>query len=331
MVKKRFFSVLAAAAAAVFALAGCKQNVGTPEDNAVAVEEDGEETGNQDRLFGFACADLSDPFYAVLKDSVAAALEESGDRILVRDAGGDAGVQEAQLDEMAGAGVEAVFLNPVPSLEEETALHALDEAGIPVVSLEADGEGTVPADAVILSDDYHAGAVCGEDLTGKLPEGGRLVIAEWQQEGRTDESITGFEETIADAGFEVAERVEVSGDGTGAGQRVKALLQGDGGVDAVMCGDDRIALDVLQALEEAGENSVLVYSVGGSPDVKSRLAEPGSPMTGVGAASPINMGKAAVKTADAILEEGVYDTETCVETFLIDKNNVELYGTDGWQ
>ena len=54
-------------------------------------------------------------------------------------------------------------------------------------------------------------------------------------------------------------------------------------------------------------------------------------MTGVGAQSPINMGKAAVQTATAMLEGGVYETETYVETFFINRDNVDMYGTDGWQ
>ena len=54
-------------------------------------------------------------------------------------------------------------------------------------------------------------------------------------------------------------------------------------------------------------------------------------MAGVGAKSPINMGKTAAKIAAAILENGVYEPETYVETFFINKEDVDMYGTDGWQ
>ena len=60
---------------------------GTPEDNAVVEEaEDDADEAEKNRLFGFSCPDLSDPFYEVLKESVAVSLDGQGDRIMVRDA-----------------------------------------------------------------------------------------------------------------------------------------------------------------------------------------------------------------------------------------------------
>ena len=107
MVKKGFFIVLTAVFL-ICAVTGCKQNVGTPEDNAIVEEtEEENEEGQTNRLFGFSCADLSDPFAGVLKDSVSLSLDEQGDRILVRDAQGDAAASEEQHELFAPA--RAVF------------------------------------------------------------------------------------------------------------------------------------------------------------------------------------------------------------------------------
>ena len=54
-------------------------------------------------------------------------------------------------------------------------------------------------------------------------------------------------------------------------------------------------------------------------------------MTGIGAQSPINMGKTAVKVATALLAGKDYEKDNCEETFFINRDNVEMYGTDGWQ
>ena len=54
-------------------------------------------------------------------------------------------------------------------------------------------------------------------------------------------------------------------------------------------------------------------------------------MTGIGAQSPITLGKTAAKTAVAILNRDRYEKETYVETFFINRENVDMYGTDGWQ
>ena len=75
----------------------------------------------------------------------------------------------------------------------------------------------------------------------------------------------------------------------------------------------------------------LLFSVDGSPDTKSALLDPDSPMTGIGAQSPITMGKTAAKTAVAILNRDRYEKEIYAETFFINRENVDMYGTDGWQ
>ena len=130
--------------------------------------------------------------------------------------------------------------------------------------------------------------------------------------------------------FEV-ERIDVGDDyGLIAGQ-LKAVMREKPQINAIMCGDDHMAKQVLDTLKEEDRDDILVYSVGGSPEIKNALADLSSPMTGVGAVSPINMGKTAAKTAAAILEGGVYEQETYTETFYISKENVNMYGTDGWQ
>ena len=103
MAKKGLLYILTAALM-MGALTGCKQNVGTPEDNAVVEEPEENDDVQTNRLFGFSGADLSDPFCEVIKDSVSVSLEEQGDRILVRDAVKDAGTQAEQIREMIDAG-----------------------------------------------------------------------------------------------------------------------------------------------------------------------------------------------------------------------------------
>ena len=75
-------------------------------------------------------------------------------------------------------------------------------------------------------------------------------------------------------------------------------------IDAVMCGNDEMAMEVYQAVQAAKRADILIYGVDGSPEVKQLLAEGTNTMRGTGAH---------------------------VETFFISRENVEMYGTDGWQ
>lgn len=330
--RRRWTTVILTMAGAIFFLAGCKQNVGTPEDNAVVEEpEESAEDAEEEWLVGFSCPDLEEPFYKALKESVKAALEEQGDEILVQSAGEDAQQQNAQIEEMIASGIDALFLWPADPEEITPALEALDEADVPVINLGTMVADTDLTEAYIGLDNRNAGEVCAEDLIERKPDGGTLVIIESPDQISFNERITGFEERLVNSGFEVVTRISGSGDAVGVKGQMLQVLSETRDLDAVMCASDRMAVQVLEALAEAGRRDVLVYSVGGSPEVKGEMAEGGSPMTGIGALSPINMGKAAVSTAAAVLDGEDFEKEVYVETFFINRDNLNIYGTDGWQ
>ncbi len=330
--KKRVLLLFLTVACAAALLSGCKKNVGTPEDNAVAEEPEEEENEEESgRLFGYSCIDLSNPFFETLGESIQTSLEEQGDRLMTKDPEADSDTQISQIQEMIDAGVDAVFLCPVDWEEITPALEALDEADIPVINLDTEVKEMDYIDAFVGSDNRNAGYVCGQDLLENKPDGGRIVIVESSSVNSVNERITGFEEAIANGGFEVIQRIDAGGDVSVVKPALTELLQSGEQIDAIMCGNDQMAEQVLAALDEAGNTDPLVYSVDGSPATKTALTDPDSPMQGVGAQSPINMGKTAVKVASAVLEGGAFSRENYEETFFIGRDNVEMYGTDGWQ
>ena len=333
--KKRVLLLFLTAGLAGLSLSGCKKNVGTPEDNAVVETEEEEGAAGEEQepgmLFGYSSADMSDPFYETLKESIKTSLEEQGGRIMVRDAENNADTQNAQISEMIEAGVDAVFLCPADAEAVAPALEKLQEADIPVINLDMKVADTGDVDAFIGSDNQNAGYICGADLEEQRPDGGRIVIVEKPSSGAINDRITGFEEAIYNDGFEVAARIDAGSGAEALQSELKEVLGGDSHIDAVMCGSDQMAVQVLGVLKEMAYEDILVYSVDGSPQIKTALADLSSPMQAVAAQSPINIGKKAVETAAAILDGGAYEEEVSVETFLINRENVEMYGTDGWQ
>lgn len=326
--KKRITAVFLIAVLVSALAAGCKKNVGTPEDNAVTDEQEESQGEETQKVLGFSCSNLSNPFYTVLKEAVQASLEDEGIRLIVRDAKSDVNSQIEQVDELIDQKVEAVFLCPADREKITPALEKLNEAGIPVINLDTEVKESDLVKAFIGSDNRNAGLVCGKDLISRMPEGGRLVIVENSGINSINERITGFEEAVSNRGFEVVKRIDAGSESVET--QMRTLLK-DEQIDAVMCGNDVTALQVLQVLEQTKEKGILVYSVDGSPDIKSKLADPDSSVAGIGAQSPITMGKTAAKTAAAILNRDRYEKETYVETFFINRENIDMYGTDGWQ
>ncbi|MDO4440052.1 MAG: sugar ABC transporter substrate-binding protein [Eubacteriales bacterium] len=330
--KKKVVAVFLTAMLGCVMLAGCKKNVGTPEDNAVVEEEEEQDTEEKEgNLFGYSCIDIYNPYFDILKESIRGELEAKGDTLLVKNPDGDAQKQIQQIEEMIEEGVDAVFLSPVDWEAITPALEMLDEAEIPVINVDTQVKETDLTEAYIGSDNKNAGAVCGENLKLQCPDGGKIVLLECPSQNSVNDRITGFEEAIKNAGFEVVVRADAGGNKAGAKEKMSAILKEHPQIDAVMCGNDQMALGALEAAKEAGKTSLKIYGVDGSPELKSELAKEKSMIAGSGAQSPINVGKQAAKIARAILAGEDYEETTYVDTFFIGKENVEMYGTNGWQ
>ena len=329
--KQKIFRMFFPALLACFMLAGCKKSVGTPEDNAIVEEEPGEEEEDTGYVFGYSCIDMDNPYFDTLRRSLENTLGENEYRLISKNPGSDAQVQAAQLQELMDEGVDAVFLCPVDWEAVTPALEALQEAGIPVINIDTQVKEESLTKAYIGSDNRNAGYVCGEDLKKRCPGCGKILLLECPSINSINERITGFEQAIANAGFEVLDRADVNGGKEKAKEAMGEFLEKYPKIDGVMCGNDQVALGALEAVKESGRQGIRIYGVDGSPDVKQEIAKPDSPMTATGAQSPIRIGKAAAETGIAILDGEKFETTTYEDTFLIDKGNVEMYGTDGWQ
>ncbi len=330
--KKKILALLFTTVLICLFAVGCKKNVGTPEDNAVQEEEEDveEEDIEEGTKFGYSCIDTDNPYYSVMQKSIEIEIKDDGYTLLVKNPGSDATLQNQQLLEMIEEGVKAVFLCPVDREAIKPALEALDKANIPVINIDTQVKDTDLVKTFIGSDNKNAGYQCGDNLVKKLPKGGKVVIVENSMMNSFIERITGFEKAIANSGFEVVNRIDL-GMGENLEERIQKILDEKKKIDAVMCGDDQIALKVVDLLEKAGVKDVLVYGVDGSPKAKEKLLEKDSLLEGTGAQSPINIGKKAVRTLYDIMEGNEYEKEYLEDTFLINKENAGMYGTNGWQ
>lgn len=315
-----------------FQLAGCKKQVGAEEDNAVVYEEE-EEEEKIIYKFGFSCIAKENPYFVTLGEAIRDALQEQGHSIigLNKDTNLDSQQQIEQIQEMIDEGIDAIFLSPVDWQEITPALEALKEAGVKIINLDTQVAEMGYVDAYVGSDNKNAGVLCGKDLIERFSEGGEIAILECPSMNSINERITGFEETIAGYPFEVVARENVEGDLTMAREAAKEIFAEHPEVVAVMCGNDPTAVGACVAANEAGIKTVSIYGVDGSPEIKKELKKSNTRVVATAAQSPINMGKTAVKTALSLLNGETYEKETYLETYLITKDNIDMYGSDGWQ
>lgn len=312
-------------------LTACAKPVGgTPEDNPIPDEQEETEEITSYK-FGFSCISMDNPYYETLEASIREAVKESGSTLITKDPKGDSDTQIQQIRELIADGIEAIFLCPVDWNKISPALTELKEADIKIINLDTQVKNRDEVDAYVGSDNINAGEICGNKLIENSPDGGKIVILECTTQNSIIDRINSFEETIAGNGFEVVARAETGGERDESKARMAEILKEQSNITAVMCGNDRIALGALEAINEAGRNEMMIYSVDGSPELKQELVKDGSLIAGIAAQSPINIGKSAVTVALQIMNKENYEEETLEEVLYIDRSNVEMYGVDGWQ
>ena len=333
--KKRVIAVMAVILICILGMSGCKKHVGTPEDNAASGEETEEsETGSQEKkLIGFSVIDMKNPYFITLENAAREVIEKKGYEFIAEVPGTDPTQQAVQIQEMIDKGICAIILSPVDWEKITPSLQALKEAGVRIINVDTQVREMDYVDAYIGSDNYSAGYICGEDLIEKCPEGGKIAILECPTQNSINDRITGFEEAIAKAakGFEVVARADTTGEFERALEESEKMLKEHPDIVAIMCGNDQIAVGATTSVNVARAKEVLIYGVDGSPDIKKELQKQDTQIAGTAAQSPIHMGKNAAEIADCILTGQKFEKETYEEVFMINKDNVGMYGVDGWQ
>lgn len=331
MKKKLLFRVIALTLLFVLALSGCKKTVGTPEDNASPQVKEEEE--DEVYKFGFSGIDMENPYFITLEKAIRVSIENEGAIMITKDPESNPKLQAQQIQEMIDDGIDAIFISPVDWIEITPSLEALKEAGVKIINVDTQVKEMEYVDAYIGSDNEDAGYICGQDLIERCPDGGNVLILECPTQNSINERVTGFEKALSKAtvGFVVVDRVDTNGEFEKALNATKEILEKHPEITVIMCGNDQTAVGATTAVNLLEMKDVIIYGVDGSPDIKKELKKTDSQIAGTAAQSPINMGKEAAKLGIAMLNGEEYLSETYVDVFMIDKNNVELYGVDGWQ
>ena len=109
------------------------------------------------------------------------------------------------------------------------------------------------------------------------------------------------------------------------------LLQAHGDVVAISEAMTPLHWEHWQQPTSAGLTDCMIYGVDGSPDIKAEMASGESLIEGSGAQSPVKIAQSAVNIMYTYLNGDKVESRYPVETFLITSENVDKYGTDGWQ
>ncbi len=314
-------AVLVALAAAVVGLSSC----GGEKKEAAAP------AGEKHYKFGFTCMDQSNPFFVTIEKTIREEVEKRGDKLVSVDPAKNVTRQIQQVEDVIAQKVDGFFLNPAEAEGIIPALDQLRAANIPIVNFDAEVADMSYITSYAGSDNYNAGKVCGEDLIKKCPNGGDIIVLDEPTANSATDRTNGFLDSIIGHGFNIVAQQNAKGSLQVAMGVAEDLLQAHPNVVAIFGSNDPVALGALAAANAAGIKGAKIYGVDGSPDIKKELTDPNSLIEGTGAQSPVSIAKKSVELMYKIMEGEKVDARYPVPTFLISRDNVNQYGTDGWQ
>ena len=288
-------------------------------------------TASADGLkMGYTCMDGTNPFFVALEGAIREVVEEHGDELISVDPGNDSNTQIDQVEDLISQNIDLMFVNPVDADGIIPALDLLKEADIPMFGFDTEVGDMSYLVSYAGSDNYNAGYVCGKDLAEKVPEGGDILVLDSPTMQSVTDRTNGFLDALEESGvtFNIVGQQDAQGNQQVANEKATDLLTANPDVVAIFGGNDPTALGAYAAADAAGVTP-LIYGVDGSPDVKTLLKD--TILEGTGAQSPITIGKTIAETAYAWLDGEEVEAYIPIETFLVTADNVDDYGTDGWQ
>lgn len=234
-----------------------------------------------------------------------------------------------QVGDLVASKVDAILLAPIDSVGAKPALETANRAGIPVINFDTAVQDKDLVASIVASDNYKAGVLVAEDMMKKLPKGSKIAVMHSPAGQACIDRVNGFYKTAGDY-FEVVTELDGKGDTGVTLPLAEDVLQSTPDLKAFFAVNDPSAIGCVMALKAHPEfTDVLVYGVDGSPDFKKLIAL--GEATATGAQSPITVGTETFNAAMKAVKGEKLEKFISVPTFLITKENVGQYGTEGWQ
>lgn len=335
--KKRLLAVTLAAMM-VLSLAACGTSKDTSAEKSKTAKTTEAKKGSDSKklVIGYSPATLNNAYWLAVEDGVKKAIKEKGaDVELVEvDANGDQSIMNDRISDLISSGIDALLLAPADSTACTSALEQCKKANVPVINFDTPVESTDLVKTIIASDNTKAGYVVGKDAAKKMKDKAKILILHSPRASACVDRYNGFIKALDESGKKY--KIVNTLDGEGATEKSTTLtadaLVADPDLSVIFAVNDPSAMGAVYAIQQTSvklANHIMVYGVDGNPDAKVMIKK--GDMEGTGAQSPETLGYDSMMSAFKCLKGEKLEKNVVVNTFLIDKNNVDKYGTDKWQ
>ncbi len=281
--KKRFLAVLLAATMVV-GLAACGGSTGTSSEttgeqaaaaeefnpdqaeDAMTIEEvreaDGAEVPVDTNLkFGMVMKSLSNEFWRTLEEGYEQGAKEAGIKIDVQattDEGDETG-QQTMTETLTTQGVDALLMSPISDSNLTSAVESANEAGVLTVNV---NDGLIAkANHYVGPNAYQNGQLAAEWISKKLgDEGDVAIVVGMAKAFAARERTAGFKDWIKEnnSKMNIVAEQNADWDRTKAKDLAATWLTQNPDLKAIFCNNDDMALGVVEAVEEANADTLVV-------------------------------------------------------------------------
>lgn len=273
---------------------------------------------------------LTSPFFISVKEGAEQAGKDYGVKVNVLAPVGQEGAgneEQSQMAEQAIAQqVSCVVMCPVDSQGIVPAVKKIHDAGIPIVNLNTKiGGDEVLWDTFVAIENYDVGYSVADALCKGIGEKGKIMIIEGTAGAQTSiDRVSGANDAIKQyPDIELVASQSANYNRADAMNVAQNLLQSNPDVNAIFACNDEMACGVVEAIDAAGKNGVLVGGVDANSDALQAI-EAGT-MYVTCNSQPVKQGYGAVEAAAKILKGEKVDEFYKTESMLVNKDNVDEF------
>ena len=291
----------------------------------------------QGEKIGVLISSTSNEFWGTMKTRYEEAAKELGIEVTVfeADAEDDTQGQLDALNTMVTMDFDAIILSPIDGTNLIPGIVAANNAEIPVINLgpgvdtEALADAGGHLDGKITVNFEEQGSTVANDMISRMKDGGEVAIlagleGAGQSVGRTNGAKAVFESTN---GVKLVAAQACDWDTAKAYEATRDLLTAHPDLKGIFSCNDNMALAAVQALQEMGNEDVLVYGVDYTTNAKKAI-EDGTMMGSMTYSSAIYT-KAAEEMAMLNVQGKTFDEPVYLPLTLVTQDNVADF--EGWK
>ncbi|PRY85567.1 D-ribose ABC transporter substrate-binding protein [Donghicola tyrosinivorans] len=273
--------------------------------------------------------DPSNPYWFTEGEVAKATAEELGYEAKVSAHKGDTNTESTLIDTAITNKSAAIILDPANADGSIGAVKKAIDAGIPVFLVNAEINESGLAKAQLVSNNAQGAALGAMHWVESVGDAGKYVeLFGAPSDNNAQTRSNGYETVLTQyPDLEKAAMEVADWDRTKGYNKMQSMLQANPDVNAVISGNDEMALGAIAALKEAGKlDGVIVGGFDGSPDAVEAVKSGEMAYTVL---QPVAVFSAeAVRQADHFIKTGELAVDTEKQLFdcmIIDQSNVANY------